>query len=108
MSLKSVLQVVENHNYNFVTNQTFGHLAPEHRKVYDGFIVFTYGEYGDIVVIKSDFKGLPDSPWFFDNMLDFVNKKAKKQGTVYKFVGTYMMFKNGRGRFSGKVKNVKI
>lgn len=90
-----------------VMHSTWGHLAPEPRRVYPGVIVFAFSAYGDIVPITSDFKGLDDSPWFFDHMQEFIGKKALVRGTIYRFDGTYLMFKNGNGRFSGKVRTVK-
>jgi hypothetical protein len=32
----------------------------------------------------------------------------RPRGTILKFVGTYMMFKNGKGRFSGRVTRVLV
>lgn len=86
-----------------IARHTFGHLAPKPRQVYTGWIVFTYGSYGDYVVIDDGFDGLPDSPWFFEDMNEFICDKAERPGTVYRFDGTYTKFKNGAYRFSGKV-----
>ena len=89
-----------------VLGATFGHLAPSVRKKYRGTIVFAQSEYGSLVPIRADFKNLPDSPWFFEHLNDFVAKRAAEAGTVYKFEGTYMVFKNGRPSFSGTVREV--
>lgn len=93
-----------------VMNSTWGHLAPKPRRVYRGEILFAHGEYRDLVVLRSNFKGLPDSPWFYEDLHNFVADKASKRrsGAVLRFVGTYTMFKNGKGRFSGKVRDVRI
>ena len=87
---------------------TFGHLAPKPMRTYQGQILFAYGEYGDIVPIKVSFDGLPDSPWFFEDMQDFICKRVKRQGQVYRFVGTYRKGKDGEGRFCGRVRMVRI
>lgn len=91
---------------NRVIHATWGHLAPEPRKKYRGYVLFTFGEYGDITVIKDNFEGLPDSPWFYEHVHEFASRKVKTRGRVYRFDGTYMMLKNGNSRFSGKVRVV--
>ena len=108
MTTPNIYQQIENDNYNAVMRGTWGHLAPEHRKVYHGEILFAFGEYGDIIPIRCNFEGLPDSPWFYDQMTDFIAEKSKDKGTIYRFEGTYMLFKNGKCRFSGKVNKVKV
>lgn len=91
---------IEAENREIMQFDTFGHLYPEPRKIYTGRILFTIGAYGDIVPINSSFN--IDSPWFFRDMINLIEHKAKKQGVVYRFTGTYMKFKNGNHRFSGK------
>jgi hypothetical protein len=55
-----------------VLKDTWGHLAPVRGKSYRGYIVFTKTAYGDLSIVDSDFNNLPDSPWLFDAMNDFV------------------------------------
>lgn len=86
-----------------VMAQTWGHLAPEAGKRYSGTILFTQTEYGQLVPIRSDFKDLPDSPWFFEHLNDFVANEATVPGAVCRFRGTYVTFKNGNHRFTGKI-----
>jgi len=110
---------------NKVMSMTWGHLHPEYRKVYKGYILFTHGAYGDITPIKCEFKDLPDSPWFFQEMEDFLYSKCVesshfyrgnfrttkgkvKVGQIARFDGTYVKFKNDGYRFSGKVKIIKV
>jgi len=102
MALADAFASIENDNYNKVLQQTWGHQAPEANQKYPVTILFCYGDYGDIIPIKVDQGDLPDSPWFFDQMNDFIAEKATEQGKVYRFTGTYEMFKNGNCRFSGK------
>lgn len=54
-------------------NDTWGHLAPVPGKQYSGYILFYYGAYGDTTVINDDFPDLPSSPWYYDDMYDYVN-----------------------------------
>jgi hypothetical protein len=108
MPLADAFVLTDEINRNIVFQQTWGHLRPELRRTYHGFIIFAYGAYGDIIPVACEFDGLPDSPWFFDDLQDFIGKKAKTPGTIYRFSGTYTKFKNGGCRFSGKVTTVHI
>jgi hypothetical protein len=98
------------HYRSAVMQATWGHLAPKPRRRYRGEIIFAHGDFGDHVVIRCNFKGLPDSPWFFEQMTEWTADRAFKRprGSVLRFVGTYMMFKNGKGRFSGHVHRVRL
>jgi len=107
MSLASALAPIEAHNRNIVMAATFGHLAPKRGTTYPGSILFTQTEYGQLVPIRSKFEGLPDSPWFFEHLHDFVGEKATEAGQVYRFEGDYVTFKNGSHRFRGKITKVK-
>lgn len=51
---------------------TFGHLAPKPQQTYDCRIVFAQGEYGDTIPVSVRSPGLPDSPWFFEDMMDYL------------------------------------
>jgi hypothetical protein len=103
MSLADAFAPAEDKYKAEVMAETWGHLAPKMGKVYKGSIIFAYGEYGDITPIKCEFADLDDSPWFFDDMVEFIWQKAKnKQGKVLKFVGIYKKLKN-KGIFSGKI-----
>jgi hypothetical protein len=108
MSLADAFAPAENHYRNQVMAATFGHLAPEPRKRYPGTILFTHTDYGQLVPIRSHFQDLPDSPWFFEHLNDFVADKATKAGAVYRFKGTYILFKNGKAQFSGKIVELDI
>jgi hypothetical protein len=110
MSFGSVLQEVDAHNRLLVQAATFGHLAPEPQRTYPGYIVFAYSEYGDVTPVKVDFDGLPDSPWFYGDMMDFLDTQVLDipSGKVLRFDGRYTKFKNGGCRFSGKVREINL
>jgi hypothetical protein len=110
VSLATAFAPAEAAHRSAVMHATWGHLAPEPRRLYRGEILFAHGDYGDHVVIRCKFKDLPDSPWFYDQLTDWTSDKAFKhpRGTILKFEGTYMMFKNGKGRFSGQVRRVRV
>ncbi len=45
---------------------TWGHLYPEPGKTYYGEMLIAVGEYGDLIIVKSDFPGLEYSPQRFE------------------------------------------
>ncbi len=89
MSMSEYFAPAEKRYRDEVISATFGHLAPEFGRMYTGFIIFTEGEYGHITIIQCHFKDLNDSPWFFENMNDFIEKHLAKPGAVRRFDGTY-------------------
>lgn len=91
-----------------VMHSTWGHLAPDLRRVYPGTIVFIHGDYRDVAIVTADFPGLSDSPWLYEQLHEFIHSRKTECGNIYRFTGSYMMFKNGRGRFSGKVVRIKL
>jgi hypothetical protein len=113
MNLQEAFEPIEEMNRAVVMADTWGHLAPKPNTKYPGFIVFCHSEYGDITPIRVDFPNLPDSPWFFDDLIDFISNRVCSRGTVhlpegevYLFTGTYTKFQNGNYRFSGKIKKI--
>ncbi len=103
MSLADAIAPAEAANRARVLTATFGHLAPSVRKKYHGSIVFAHSEYGPLVPIRAEFKGLADSPWFFEHLNQFVSEQVTEPGAIYRFDGTYMVFKNGKPSFCGPV-----
>ena len=73
-----------------VLEQTWGHLAPG-EKTYGGYILYTVGCFGDIVCIQTHFRELPDSPWFYADLHEYMgcNKEDAETGVVYLFLGSY-------------------
>lgn len=85
-----------------VMGETWGHLAPKPRQSYRGSILFCHSEYGDLVPIRCDFRDLPDSPWFFQDLIDFIVASKTEPGGIYEFDGTYTKRKNGTFHFKGR------
>jgi hypothetical protein len=113
MSLAEAFAPAEDLYRSQVMHATWGHLAPQERKPYRGWIVFMCGCHGDIDIVDYYFKRgkteLSGSPWLYQQLHEFIGKECMKreaQGVIYRFEGTYMMFNNGRCRFSGKTKRV--
>ena len=99
---------VEDNYRRQVMHATWGHLAAEERVRHEGTLLFAHGEYGAIVPLRASFPTVHDSPWFFDAMIDYIYKRKTTAGAIYRFTGYYMLLKNGKGRFTGKVRVVKI
>lgn len=108
MSLADIGALITNDARNQAVRETFGHLAPVHRRVYQGEVLFANADIAGEgqPIIRTNFPGLDSSPWFYDALTDYFQRVAirkLKPGTVAKWTGTYMLFKNGNSRFSGKV-----
>lgn len=91
-------------NREIVHRNAWGHLAPEPRLAYRGFVLFATSEYaGDRIVIRTAFPGMPDNPWFFEDLMEwlFGNEKLS-EGALYEWNGTYTKRKNGSFHFEGK------
>lgn len=96
MGLGDIGALIEADNRARALAETFGHLAPDTEAVYIGSILFTHSGYGDgTVPIRADFDGLPDSPWFYDGMCEFIldHHEREHEGKVFVWKGTYV-FKN--------------
>lgn len=111
MSLADIGEQIANDAFNQVTRETFGHLAPVHRKIYRGEVVFANADIAGEgqPIIRTDFPGLDASPWFYQDLTNHFGELASKKlkpGTIAKWTGTYVLFKNGNCRFSGKIKNI--
>jgi hypothetical protein len=86
-----------------VIGATWGHLRAKPRKRHRARIVFARAGYGGAtVIITASVRGVSDSPWLYDHMMDFAHRKARRR-LVHVFEGHYYALKNGGGRFIGKV-----
>lgn len=97
-----------------VTYATFGHLEPV-PGTYRGWIVFINGVHGDQVAVDWEFDGMDACPGVFYEMSEWINEQCHEPGWigdvigsaatpgVYRLDGSYRRYKNGRGRFFGKV-----
>lgn len=108
MSLAEAFAPAEARYRSQILAHTFGHLAPDARRVYRIRFAFTCADYGgSIEVIASDLGDLPDSPWLFEHLQDFAADRAKR-GKVSVFDGTYYMGARGAPHFKGYVREVPL
>ena len=103
-TLNSIRQIA----YERQTIATFGHLAPKPETTYKGFILFTLTTFGDTCIIEFEFENLNASPWFNQDLIDFIANYTdklpdEKYYGVFRFDGEYNKYKNGEFNFKGNV-----
>lgn len=83
-----------------VTQETWGHLAPEKNKTYLVTLVYAVGIFGDDslnpTVLQCDLSGgLDSSPWLYEALQDFLwsFNGQNDEGGVYRFVGKLRNYK---------------
>jgi hypothetical protein len=72
-----------------VMQETWGHLAGQRGRSYDGSVVYALGRYGDLAVITAEFQDLPDSPWFYEHLHEWIWDQKPEEGSAYHFKGSY-------------------
>lgn len=92
-----------------VQGATWGHLKARpgaHR----GYMIFTRGEYGDLISIASDFEGVSSSPWFYQAQQDFIGDQTGLEGgKIYIFAGLYIRKRGDDcGRFEGSIRHLDL
>lgn len=90
--------------------ETWGHLAAKEGEKHKGYMLFTLTEFGCYEVIRSHFRGLAASPWFFAHANSFISKRARASGAIYRFEGTYefISHEDGDYKFTGTVTRLKV
>jgi len=90
-----------------IQRATWGHLAPTKNKTYSGYIVWALDLYDsgylNPKVLACEMRDLPDSPWFYSAMIEFLqslteqndNRKQEEEtaGKVYRWDGTFKNYK---------------
>jgi hypothetical protein len=88
-----------------VQADTWGHLKPKKGKSYSGWVLFGCSTYGDVTCLDFELSGLSSSPWFFEDLQEFMAQHANYRGKLYLFVGTYNRSLTGKS-FKGRVEEV--
>ena len=97
-----------------VMRETWGHLAPKRGTIYKGWILFGTNAFGSMnpQLLDAEFKAgknvLDSSPWSYEDIENYLYKRDNKfkPGCVYKFEGTYRIYKNGTHSFIGKFRKI--
>lgn len=103
----------------YIMTETWGHLAPKRNKTYTGEIIWALDLYDsgylNPKVLKCELGDLPDSPWFYSAMMDFLrsltdrpdgdNRKQEDEttGRLYIWKGTFRNYK-----FSGTFQQILV
>jgi len=81
-SFAAAFEPAENWYKQQVQYATWGHLAPKKNHTYRGHIVWALDLYDsgylNPKVLEIQLDGLPDSPWFYDAMIDFLQNIHKE------------------------------
>jgi hypothetical protein len=124
MSFASACQEWELAQKKEMMEATWGHLAPAKNKAYVGHIVWALDLYDsgylNPKVLECDLKGLHDSPWFYDAMIEFLqaiheqmfsshrdsfwgasDREKATAGTLWRWDGTFHNYK-----FKGTVRQL--
>lgn len=88
MVMENLVDAYAERKYQEVQEDTFGHLKPKKNQKYNGWMLWAYSVYGDIVLIDAAFNGLGDSPWLFQAMQDFIGENIPETG-VFRWKGVF-------------------
>lgn len=98
MGLLDVYQQSKKHQ---VMQDTWGHLYPKPGQKYYGEMLIAIGEYGDQVIVKSDFPGLDGSPQRFELERSIFDLYAFESG-VYKIKCGMWFYKSSSDMYLNK------
>lgn len=94
-----------------ILHDTWGHMKPEQKRVYTGHIIFAHSCYRELTVLDWQFEDLEGGPWFPEHLMEFISSKTPietEDFRLWRFEGTYRMLKNGKGRFSGRIRPQRV
>ncbi len=94
-----------------IYQDTWGHLKAKVDVMYEGFILFTTTCHGETTILDWSFGDLPGSPWIAEDMMNFVLSKVPERDEgfrLWRFDGTYRELRSGKGKFSGKVRPMRV
>jgi len=95
-----------------VLAETWGHLAPKMNVKYHGHVLWALGCCGNDELNPTVLgweltsrKGLEleSSPWFFDYLIEFLQKQGREPGTVWRFDGWFRNYE-----FVGTIRQVDL
>lgn len=111
MSFTEVFASSEARHREIVFRDTWGHLDAKPGTTFDGYILFALGVHGDIVLLDWDFEGVQPNPWIYEEMTEYIGKQVMKRNRswgIWRFDGAYRVYKNGKAKFAGKVRPMRV
>lgn len=108
-----VIDVYQGRKQAKVMRDTWGHLAPEVGRTYPGFVLFGHTAFGEHLVLDYDFKDLDGNPWTHEFIYGWAIEEVDRrfchqQLRLWRWQGTYRVYKNGRHRLMGKVRPLRL
>jgi hypothetical protein len=94
-----------------VLHDTWGHMKAEQGRVYTGHVIFAHTCNREVTVLDWSFEDLSGGPWFPEQLMEFISGKVPietEEFRLWRFEGTFRELKNGRSRFSGKVRPQRV
>lgn len=93
-----------------VREDTWGHLRTQSNAWHPGVIVFAESAYGgERVILHADFgDGVPDSPWFYEHVHEWLWGQDAEPGALYTFTGWYRVGRSGAYEFHGAIASAAL
>ena len=103
-----------------VLQETWSHLAPKARVLYQGHILIAKSTFSGEGVVVLDYtftdpegQELESSPWFYHDICDFAhNQVAHRRDAggwgVWRWEGSFERLKNGKSRWRGKTRPQRL
>lgn len=93
-----------------VRENTWGHLKAQPDVWHPGGVVFAESAYGgERVILRADFgDGVPDSPWFYQHLHEWLWEQDTEPGALYTFTGWYRIGRSGAYEFRGEIASAPL
>lgn len=92
MGMRDCFAEAESVYHRAVQASAWGHLAPEKNKTYRGTLMVASGDYGDTIVVQ-DRVGVPNSPWWFEAIHEFIEGVDIEPGGVVELSVTFRNYR---------------
>ena len=107
-----ILDAYGQHKKHKVMHETWSHLYPVPGAKYPGILTFALGEYGDNIIVVSDFENLSSSPQRYELEHTIFNHFHKKEPGCYTVQCTLWFFKTASEMYLekpiGKIIKIKL
>lgn len=92
-----------------VREDTWGHLRPRPDVWHPGVIVFAESAFDGRVILHADFgDAVPDSPWFYEQLHEWLDEQDAETGRLYTFTGRYRTGRSDAYEFRGEITCVPL
>lgn len=94
-----------------ILHDTWGHTKAQPGRVYAGHAIFAHTCNREVTILDWRFEDLGGGPWFPEHLMSYISSKVPLETEgfrLWRFEGTYRQLKNGRGRFSGRIRPQRV